>query len=144
MKLQGIGIGAVTEALIQGAFGVAEFTGTFGQVEGVAVPVERHEGVTEIAEQGITVHVSVDLHGIPANLLGRRGVDACAESRGQQLTAEADPEDRFALIEGRRNQPQLVREKRVAGRLVDAHGAAHDNEARGVEGRRHGITSIGT
>ena len=103
------------------------------QVAIVAVPVQDRQAV-EARERRRAAGVGQRDRPI-ADLLGRAGRDPRAERRRHELRPEAHPEDRLLPREAAADRRDLVHEKRIGVRFVDAdRSPEHDQEIRGHEG----------
>jgi hypothetical protein len=113
------------------------------EVEDVPVPVQRREGGLDVVEEGVARRAAAQLHLVPADLLAARRAHRRAEGRGQQLRAQADAQDGAAGVDGLPDQPLLRGQGGMLRLVVDAHRAAHDDQAGGVaEPLGHGATLV--
>jgi hypothetical protein len=101
-----------------------------GQLEGVAVPLERGEGARRVAEDRVAGGCGCQLDGQEADLGPLPLVDPRAERGGQELRPEADAPDRHVGLDRLAQQPLLVTEPWMTRVLVGAHRAAHHHDRR--------------
>jgi len=100
-----------------------------GQLEGVAVPLQRRERLRQRPEDGVAPSLVRQLHRQHTDLRPLPGVDARAEARGEELHAEADAPEREAGAYGVGHELLLVAQPRQLALVVHAHRAAHGDDA---------------
>ena len=71
------------------------------------------------------------------------GVDASAEGRGHELRAQTNPQNRLARGEALGDEGDLVFEEGIVLVVVDADGAAEDDEEVAGFGLRQGEAGLG-
>ena len=124
---------APLEGLVAAQVGGGQALGTFGQIEGVAVPVQHGgKGAVERGQHGGCAFGG-ELQGLPADFLGGAGVDARAERTGHELCTEADAQRGAIGLQAGAQQVQFVVEEGVEGFLVGADGPAEHDEQIGRE-----------
>ena len=123
-----VGAVPVPERLVLRLRGGGEGRRPLGQLEHVAVPVQGHEARRERAEKPVGGGSRLWGDGEPAHFLCWPRRHPGAKRRGEELAAEAHPEQGCAGAEGRLDQPQLVTEVGVLVGFVRAHRATQDYE----------------
>lgn len=101
------------------------------QVEGVAVPL-HHRHAREVAQRRSQARLR-RLDRAEADLAGRSRVDALAARRGDQLSAEADPEGGQSEVQPVLQQGDLGGDEGVVHGLVDAGARAERDDEVGVD-----------
>src|SRR5690606_2359228 len=78
----------------------------------------------------------------PSDFRPRVPADAGAGRRGNDLRTEADAEQACSALEARSNETDLGLEPRQFSRVVDAHGATHDDDHVGRARRREPVARV--
>ena len=115
-----------------------EQLGVGGKLEGVVVPLEGVDPAGEHADDRVLQPGIIEDDLVPSHLGIGGAADARARGAGDQLRAEADPEERNLTIERSADERGLVREPGMLGVLVRVHRAAEDHD-RVVALRRVGL-----
>mgnify|MGYP007106198839 CR=1 FL=1 len=134
MKLESDDAIADLEGLIGAGGSGGEMDGVGREIEGFTVPVESEGGGWEGEGGRMLVVDGVD--GKPSNFFLGAGIDAGSEGGGDQLSAEANAEDGFAVGDEAADEGFFVDEPRVDLFVVHAHGSTEEDEK--VDGLRMG------
>ncbi len=130
MELQAIRIGSPTECLRLTGLGAGEVLGAIGNCKTLAMPLEYGCVVGEWGKDGVLAALIRELQSMPADLRDRMLAHGGAECMGKQLRAQADAEDRFALLEHRLDHAKFGTQVRALGLVFDIHWATqHDQPA---------------
>jgi hypothetical protein len=129
------GPGALAEpGGLEAGLAAGEGDGPGGKGELVAVPLEGLEARSEGAEQRVVFALRRHLHPVPADLRPGRAPRLGARRRGQELTAEAETEQRHLARQQLPQQRLLLGDPAVPLAFVGVHRPAED-EDRVVAGR---------
>jgi hypothetical protein len=94
------------------------------------VPLKEALGRAEAAEQGVAPSGGRRRDVVPADLPVGAAANPGAEGGGQELGAEADPQNRHVAGEGLADDGHLGRQMAMPRGVVHAHGAAEHDQAR--------------
>src|SRR5262249_8975755 len=94
-KLKGDYFAAVDECLILAGSALGDVNGTCRHVESVAVPMQNRELGRHSIKKRELFCLFRELHRKPANFLLMTSIDASAQNVSDQLSAQADSQDRF-------------------------------------------------
>ncbi len=135
MKLHGQHGLAPIKGLVRRQRGGGQQARAFGQVEGVAMPVERGTA-SQVPQRRVLPGIRQG-HGRPADFLGLARIDARAQGRGDDLRAQADAQRGPHLKHTLTHGVDLGLQPRVKAGVVDTDGAAQHHQQIGPgQGRR--------
>ncbi len=142
VELQSHDIVLADEGLMAAGIGAGKEGGAGWEIEGVSVPMEGGELSGKMGEERVLADGIEGADGKPADLELRVLVDFAAHDIGDELGAEANPQDRLSLTDDLRDEGFLGDQPGVVAMLVDMHPAAHDDQEIDCGGIGGGVAAI--